>query len=340
VPDPVRAVDVEPEIVDWLWMNRIPKGMISLVAGKPDQGKGLFAAMLAATVSNDESVREGGGRVLYSAAEDSAGLMTRPRLEAAGANLDNVLLWRFTLPTNGRELGQIVVNEGIDLVVMDPLASHLTGGISRHSDNVRQVLTPLTELIESTGTAVLGRDPDDADRRVLAPAKFNIGPQPKALAFDIDTEDLETVGDVPYLEVDEEMMAFDPMRLFEGKAQPNEKKTGRPPDKRAAAAEWLTTYLADAGGPVLASQIHEDAKQYGMAQKTLRRAGDDMGVVKNPPGGGRNVTWDLPDEVKELMGIATTPEEVATDRVQVAEEIEDFDAGIKALLDGAQGGDE
>jgi hypothetical protein len=291
VPDPVRAVDVEPEIVDWLWMNRIPKGMISLVAGKPDQGKGLFAAMLAATVSNDESVREGGGRVLYSAAEDSAGLMTRPRLEAAGANLDNVLLWRFTLPTNGRELGQIVVNEGIDLVVMDPLASHLTGGISRHSDNVRQVLTPLTELIESTGTAVLiiehalkrvpksghpldaiggsgsgvpaasrtafvfGRDPDDADRRVLAPAKFNIGPQPKALAFDIDTEDLETVGDVPYLEVDEEMMAFDPMRLFEGKAQPNEKKTGRPPDKRAAAAEWLTTYLADAGGPVISLEI-------------------------------------------------------------------------------------
>jgi putative DNA primase/helicase len=337
VAGPVKATEVLPESVSWLWRNRIPKGMISLVAGKPDQGKGLFAAHLAAEVSVDKTVRDGGGRVLYSAAEDSHGLMTRPRLEAAGANLDNVLLWRFALPKNGRELGEIVVNEGIDLMVMDPLASHLSGGISRHSDNVRQVLSPLIELIESTGTAVLiiehalkrvpksghpldaiggsgsgvpaasrtafvfGRDPDDMDRRILAPAKFNIGPLPKALAFDVDVEDLDTVGEVPLLVVDEEMMAFDPMRLFESKTQPG--KVGRPPDKRAAAAEWLTTYLADAGGPVKASAIQEDAKQYGMAAKTLRRAAEDMSVVKAPPGGGRNCTWDLPDEVKELMGL-------------------------------------
>lgn len=331
MPNPVRASGVDPEIVDWLWLNRIPKGMITLVAGKPDQGKGLFAAHVAADVSAN------GGRVLYSAAEDSHGMMTRPRLEAAGANLDNVLLWRFRLPQNGRELGEIIVNEKIDLVVMDPLASHLSGGISRHSDNIRQVLTPLTELIENTGTSVLivehalkrvpssghpldaiggsgsgvpaaaraafvfGKDPDDEDRRILAPAKFNLGPPPKAVAFEIDVEDLDVVGEVPLLLVDEELMAFDPMRLFQTKTQAG--KAGRPPDKRAAAAEWLTTYLADAGGPVKSSVIQEDSKQYGMSSKTLRRAADDMGVVKTPPGGGRNCKWDLPNDVKELMGL-------------------------------------
>jgi hypothetical protein len=310
---------------------RFPKGMITLVAGKPDQGKGLLAALIAAQVSHTE-------RVLYSAAEDSMGMMTKPRLEAAGANLDNVLLWRFALPRNGRELGQIVVEQEIGLIVMDPLASHLVGGISRHSDNVRSVLSPLTELIESTGTTVLiiehalkrvptsghpldaiggsgsgvpaasraafvfGQDPDDEDRRILAPVKFNIGPTPKAMAFVVETEDLDVVGDVPFLEYDEELMAFDPLRLFMKKTNAN-RTTGRPNDKRAAAAEWLTTYLADAGGPTKSSTIHEDAKQYGMSQKTLRRAADDMGIVKNPPGGGRSCTWDLPDEVKEMMGL-------------------------------------
>jgi hypothetical protein len=386
VGQPVKAGDIQPESVSWLWRRRIPKGMITLVAGKPDQGKGLFAAHVAAEVTVDKTVgparihkpHDGAGRVLYSAAEDSASLMTRPRLEAAGADLDNVLIWRFALPKNGRELGEIVVSEGIDLIVMDPLASHLSGGISRHSDNVRQVLSPLTELIESTGTSVLivehalkrvpksghpldaiggsgsgvpaasraafvfGRDPDDADRRVLAPAKFNIGPLPKALAFEVDVEDLEVVGEVPMLVEDEELMAFDPMRLFESKTQPN--KVGRPPDKRAAAAEWLTTYLADAGGPVKATVIGEDAKQYQMSAKTLRRAAEDMGVVKIPPGGGRHVKWDLPDDVKVLMGIEVAePEadagEVATEKVENAEAIEEMTADMDDALAELLGGD-
>jgi putative DNA primase/helicase len=329
--DPIRADRVKPEIVQWLWNGRIPRGMITTVAGRPDQGKGLFAAHVAAFVSRH------GGKVLYSAAEDSASLMTRPRLEAAGANLDNILLWRFSLSQNGVELEQIVRNEKIDLIVMDPFAAHLGGKVSRHSDNIREVLNPLTSMIEETNTAVLiiehalkrvpanghilnaiggsgsglpaasraafvfGIDPDDEDKRVLAPAKFNIGPSPKALAFDVDTEDLDVVGDVPYLEVSGEMMAFDPMRLFADQKK-GETKVGRPPEKRAQAAEWLTIYLAEHGA-VAAGTVIEDAKQHGMSTKTLRRASEDIKIVKTPPGGGKNCVWDLSDETKSLMGI-------------------------------------
>lgn len=336
---PIRATNVRAERVEFLWGERIPKGMITVVAGRPDQGKGLFATHVAAEVS------KAGGRVLYSAAEDDHGRMTRPRLEAAGANLNNVLLWRFRMPENLVELQEIIVSERIDLVVMDPFASHLSNGINRHSDNVRDVLGPLTQTIEQTGTAVLviehalkripqsgeplqaiggsgsglpaasraayvfGIDPDDEDRRILAKAKFNIGPAPKPLAFEVDVEGIDPVGDVPYLVMDDELMAFDPMRLFATKK--GDGKVGRPPDKRAAAAEWLTTYLAAAGAPVHSGKVQEDAKQYGMSIKTLRRAAEDMGVVKQPPGGGRNCTWDLSDEIKDLMGLPT--EGIATD---------------------------
>jgi hypothetical protein len=53
----------------------------------------------------------------------------------------------------------------------------------------------------------------------------------------------------------------------------------------------------------MSGKVQEDAKQAGMSVKTLRRAADDMDVVKQPPGGGRNCTWDLPNDVKNLMGL-------------------------------------
>lgn len=329
--NPINAEEIEAQAVEFLWRDRVPKGMMTIVAGRPDQGKGLFASHVAAEVSKR------GKRVLYSAAEDSHAIMTKPRLEAAGAVLSNIMLWRFQLPAQMAELEQIVVREGIELIVMDPVASHLSHGVSRHSDNIRVVTDPLARLLEATGCAclmvehalkrvpsgghvlnaiggnssgltaaaraafVFGIDPADEDQRVLCFAKFNIGEKPAALTFDLDTEDLSTVSNIPFLIAGEEI-AFDGMRLFETNAKKNGSGVGRPPDKRAAAAEWLTNYLAS-NGATRSGDVVEDAKQSGMTVKTLRRAAEDMAVVKNPPGGGRNCTWDLPDELKDVLGI-------------------------------------
>jgi hypothetical protein len=359
-----RAADIQAKPVDWLWQDRIPRGAITTIAGKADQGKGLLMAHLAAEVS------KAGGRVLYSAAEDSDEMVTRPRLEAAGARLDQVFMWNFQLPRHWHELAEIVVDSQIDLIVVDPFNAHLSNGISRFGDNERQVLTPMARLLETTqcalvivehalkgtkarshpldcigGTSsglvaasraafVFGRDPDDIEKRVMAPAKFNLGLWPKAMSFDLDVEDIDEVGDVPFLMADEELDAFDPMAMLAAVPQQTS-GVGRPPAKRAAAAEWLTTYLADAGAPVLASTVQEDAKQWNLNRKTLLRAADDMGVVKAPPGGGRNCTWELPDEVKDLMGIPTD----APPADDVTTMVADMDDALSALL-GDQGGDE
>lgn len=341
--DPIRAEDVKAEQPDFLWGDRVPKGMISVIAGRPDQGKGLLAVHITAAVTS------AGGKVIHSAAEDDHGLMTRPRLEAAGANLKNVILWNFSLPNNFDQLAEMIRKENVDLVVMDPFASHLARGVNRHGDGARPILQTLKTMIKPTKTAVVivehalkrvpqsghplqaiggtalpqfaraafvyGQDPDDEDLRVLAPAKFNIGPWPKAISFEVDTAEVKTrsgqLAEFPFLMYDDELASFDPMSLFLSKKQPGARTVGRPADKRQAAAEWLTNYLAAAGKPVHAGKIAEDAKQYGMASKTLKRAAQDMGVVKAPPGGGRNTTWDLPDDVKDLMDIPKTPDGTA-----------------------------
>ena len=292
---PVKAQDIEPEEVDWLWpigsgsdLGRIPRSCLTVIAGRPDQGKGLVVTKIGADVAN------AGGHVLHSAIEDSPGLITRPRYEAAGADLSRVHLWRFLMPAQLRELQAIVVKKQIDLIVIDPVAAHLTGGISRHSDSIRMVLNPLTELAESTGCAIVfidhalkrvqqsghpldciggsgsglpaacrsayvfGSTPEDDDGRYLSTVKMNLREWSKteAMRFEMDTAKCEPSGIVaPYLMLDDADADLDPMRLFEKKAKTN--RVGRPPDKRAAACEWLATYLMAAGQPVLGSTVFE-----------------------------------------------------------------------------------
>jgi hypothetical protein len=139
------------------------------------------------------------------------------------------------------------------------------------------------------------------------------------MRFEVDVDELEVVGEVPSLLIEGEC-EFDASRLAMS-AEPG--KVGRKPDKRAAAAEWVTQYLAQ-NGASKAGDVIEDAKQFGLANKTVRRAADDMGVVRTPPGGGRNCTWDLPNDLKALLGVAIT---------DTTDEDPDRDADQKPTLD-------
>lgn len=327
--DPILFSQVETKSIDFLWRGRLPLGMISVIAGRRDQGKGLLAAHIAAEVSRE------GGNVLYSAIEDDPTRMTKPRLVAAGADLNRIVGWRFQLPRQMSELEARIVASDIRLVVMDPFASHLSGGIRRESDSVRIVTDTLSEIGEDTGCVFLivehmlkrvsrytdpgdavaggssglpsaaramfiyGQDPTDDDRRLLAPAKFNIGEWPKTLAFETDVSSSVPGADtVPYLLPREENDIQARVLLDSSR---NKRPAHRPPDKRTAAAEWLARRLYQSKAPVQAGKVAEDAVQDGLTRKTLRNAADDMGIIKNPPGGGRNCTWALPPEVRRAL---------------------------------------
>jgi hypothetical protein len=122
---------------------------------------------------------------------------------------------------------------------------------------------------------VYGIDPNDADRRILACVKHNVRSKPKPLAFEMDADELELddgkITEIPSLVVRGEMEGFDAMRL------------------------------ANAPGPVLAKDVVEDGLHHKFSKRTLRRAADDMAVVRTPPGGGPKCTWELNAEVKQAL---------------------------------------
>jgi len=91
------ASSIKPKRIEWLMPDRIPKFAYTLIAGEGKQGKSQLTMALGALFSNggewwDGSGQAPQGHVLYLSAEDDAERAIRPRLEALGANLDQITI--------------------------------------------------------------------------------------------------------------------------------------------------------------------------------------------------------------------------------------------------------
>jgi hypothetical protein len=176
--------DVEAEPVNWLWANRLPRGMITMIAGDPGLAKSTIAAHWAAVLTAPSSapwrqrrdywpdaVRRQGGpfNVVVISAEDGAGHTIRPRHEAAGADLSHVCEVEhvriaaqgeegrmFSLESDVRELEKKIEEVGnVAMVVVDPVTAYM-GRIDTHKNSeVRAVLAPLAKLAEKYNVAVV-----------------------------------------------------------------------------------------------------------------------------------------------------------------------------------------
>jgi len=161
----VILADVKSQAVEWLWANRIPRAKLTLLEGDPDEGKSTVAFDLAARVSTgaamplDTTMTKPAGVVILSA-EDALGDTIRPRLEAAGADLDRILGFRFeelpTIPEGLTVIEQAIKRVEAALIIIDPLVAFFSRAVHAYRDHdVRRALTPLMALAERTGAAVL-----------------------------------------------------------------------------------------------------------------------------------------------------------------------------------------
>jgi hypothetical protein len=121
------------------------------------------------------------------------------------------------------------------------------------------------------------------------------------MAFALDAapyaDDEGREGTTGVLRFLEELDSFDVMTLL---VKPSG-EVGRPPTKRAAAAEWLAIYLYNSDGhQAERSRIKDDAARDGHTFKTLENAAADLGVSKVQrfnDARERQSWWILPDSV-------------------------------------------
>ena len=171
--DIVRMSDVQVEPIRWLWKGRLARGKLALLMGDPGLGKSLITHWLAARVSvggdwPDAGQCERAAAIVFTI-EDSLSDTVKPRLVAAGADMDRVLSVRgvvnpkasldekmFALEEHIGLLEALIVEEGASLVVMDPVSAYLGANVNSHKEaDVRRVLGPLSLMAERTGVAVL-----------------------------------------------------------------------------------------------------------------------------------------------------------------------------------------
>lgn len=165
-----RASSIAIRPVKWLWDERVALGVISLLGGREGIGKSTVAYDMVARLTKGELPGCFVGEpksVIVCATEDSWSHTINPRLMAAGADLDKVyrvnvqvsdhLEVEISLPDDLDELGNLAIESGAAMLLLDPLLSRLDGKLDTHKDaEVRRALEPLAKMAERANIGVLG----------------------------------------------------------------------------------------------------------------------------------------------------------------------------------------
>ncbi len=166
----VRASDLKPEPVAWLWEGWLAQGKLHIFGGAPGTGKTTISMGLAATVTMggrwpDGSKAPVGNVVVWSGEDDPADTLI-PRLTLSGADLSRVFFIAEVRQGNERRsfdpardmepLRRKLAEIGdVRLLIVDPIVSAVAGNSHRNAE-VRRGLQPLVDMGAAMGCAVLG----------------------------------------------------------------------------------------------------------------------------------------------------------------------------------------
>lgn len=168
--DLIRASDLSPEPITWLWNGWLAAGKMHVLGGAPGTGKTTISMGLAATVTTGgrwpDGTRSLAGNVVIWSGEDDPADTLIPRLALSGADLSRVYFIadiregaerrsfdpaRDMEPLH-RKLAQI---GGVRLLIVDPVVSAISGDSHKNAE-VRRGLQPLVDLAASMRCALLG----------------------------------------------------------------------------------------------------------------------------------------------------------------------------------------
>lgn len=334
-----RMEDVRAEETTWAWRGWIPRGALTLVAGEPGVGKTLLAMHLAARWTKGDVEGDLHGkpvRVGFSSGEDSPSATLKPRFLAAGGDARLAFFIEFreqdgtarniSLPGDIAALADLVKREGIEILVIDPIAAHLAETVnSWREGDVRRVLAPLARLAYERGCSVVaihhlnkarggdalarvggsvgfpaaarsvllvGRDPF-AGSGVVAHLKSNMGTLMAPLGFGV--EETTASEDGP---AGRKLVRTARLVWMEGVPSVSVEDILRPwsVEERASiegAIEWLRDALSN--GPRSSEELRKEAERAHISLATLKRAKERLGVRHERRGlFGRSV-WVLPE---------------------------------------------
>ena len=293
----VKASDIEPEHVDWLWRKRLAHGEVTTISGLPGAGKSLIAADVAANVTrgyplpdDPETDREPGAVVwIGHASEDRPASVIVPRFMAAGG--DPELL--HVLDTGAQDVSLRAACEAAEAVdpVLVIIDSWAAWGADAATDSATEAAARyrVFDGLRAQGAAVFVITHDNKlgtgdDVRTVAGSmqttakprtvlhvkasalqclKGNLSGRADTLAFMVESTTVhlnrQTFGDVPRI-------AWDSVPMPAGSPTPGSDDSG-------ASVDEIVEYVAGQPEPITANRIRTGVK---MDSKRKRRTCDRL----------------------------------------------------------------
>lgn len=93
----INMADIQSQEIEWLWYPFIPYGKLTIIQGDPGDGKTTLVLNLAAKLSKgiglDEDMQVSEPmNIIYQTAEDGLADTVKPRLEAADADCEKIMV--------------------------------------------------------------------------------------------------------------------------------------------------------------------------------------------------------------------------------------------------------
>jgi archaellum biogenesis ATPase FlaH len=324
----------KPETIEWLEEGRIALGKLTLLAGDPGLGKSFVTLDLAARVSRM------GKQALILSAEDDPNDTIRPRLDALGADINNVHLlagitsledkpWQppeldvdAALLTKRISLMGRSRDAPYALIVIDPISAYMGRTDSHNNAEVRGVLAELARMAQVTGAAVVcvtHLNKDSGNKKAVYRAMGSLAFTAAARTVHLVTKHRDDPskrvvsvvknnlggdsGSRVYRIVDGKVEWLDEIYDFD----PDADFVGADSDAPGAAITRAEQFLLDMLGSRDRSreEIHAEASHRGIGERTLRRAKEALGVRSYQ----RNGQWmwsksdeNAPDALRSAHG--------------------------------------
>jgi hypothetical protein len=333
----LKASELKPKPINWIWNGWIAGGKFHLLGGVAGTGKTTISLALAASITTggrfpDGSKAPKGNVVIWTGEDDVCDTLT-PRLMAMGADLDRIHFIQGMKTGNEERpfepsadfpfLKDAIEKVGdVKVLIIDPIVSVVRGDSHKNAE-VRKDLTPLVQMAELLGFAIIGithfskgtsgREPieritgslafgavarvvlvasktkneDGDDIRIFLRAKSNIGIDEGGFEYSLESATTD-IG----IETSRVLWGSP----IEGSAREllGEAEEESDGGSVKACMSLVTDLLAY--GEVSANQMEKDCKGAGFSVATMRRAKKQLGIksIKTGMGSKGIWVWELP----------------------------------------------
>ena len=308
----VKASEIEPKEVKWLWYPYIPFGKVTLLQGDPGDGKSKLMLSIAALLSKGEALPFTDEEVepmtiIYQTTEDDADDTVVPRFNSAGGNGENLIFIKEdekSLSFGDNRIAEAIEKYHAKLLILDPMSSYIGESCSMNNANeTRAEFNHLIAVAKDTGCAIViiahmnkmrdtnplyrtngSIDIAGAARSILAITRTPNKEVPAERYLVQVKSNLAPTGSAILFEVSEKGVDFiSEMEMTAEEAfQSLAPKIGRPNDKEVKAKAFLIEMLKD--GEMLSSDCEEKLEAAGFRKSTIKKAKKNAGVISRKKG--------------------------------------------------------